>query len=236
MPAAWPMRLGMRSVFLHPLAGVLSAFGMGLAELRALREVQFDAPLVGRRGSRGADRGAGGRGARRACGARRRRGPRSTRPAHLRYDGSHQSLPVPFGTAADDAGRLRGGASGAVRLYLARAGGPVRDAGGRGRGRGRGRCRTCAPVPGAGQPVDRLRVWVGRRLARRCRFTGARLAGRDTRIAGPAVIGEATGTVVVEPGWEARVDGQAQPDPARGSPPWRGRRRRARRPIRCCWR
>ena len=37
--------LGMRQVFIHPFAGVLSAFGMGLAEIRALREVQFDAPL-----------------------------------------------------------------------------------------------------------------------------------------------------------------------------------------------
>ena len=37
---------GMGQVFIHPLAGVLSAFGMGLAEIRALREVQFDAPLT----------------------------------------------------------------------------------------------------------------------------------------------------------------------------------------------
>ena len=37
---------GMGQVFIHPYAGVLSAFGMGLAEIRALREVQFDAPLT----------------------------------------------------------------------------------------------------------------------------------------------------------------------------------------------
>ncbi len=33
--------LGMKSIFLHPLAGVLSAYGMGLAEIRALREAQL---------------------------------------------------------------------------------------------------------------------------------------------------------------------------------------------------
>jgi 5-oxoprolinase (ATP-hydrolysing) len=33
--------LGMRRIFIHPMAGVLSAYGMGLAEVRALREKQL---------------------------------------------------------------------------------------------------------------------------------------------------------------------------------------------------
>ena len=33
--------LGMERIFLHPFAGVLSAYGMGLAEVRALREIQL---------------------------------------------------------------------------------------------------------------------------------------------------------------------------------------------------
>jgi 5-oxoprolinase (ATP-hydrolysing) len=37
--------LGMKSVFLHPFAGVLSAYGMGLADIRALRESQVEKPL-----------------------------------------------------------------------------------------------------------------------------------------------------------------------------------------------
>ena len=36
----------MRKFAILGLAGVLSAFGMGLAEIRALQEVQFDAPLA----------------------------------------------------------------------------------------------------------------------------------------------------------------------------------------------
>ena len=34
--------LGITQVLLHPFAGVLSAYGMGLAEIRALREKQFE--------------------------------------------------------------------------------------------------------------------------------------------------------------------------------------------------
>ncbi len=37
--------LGMKQIFIHPYAGVLSAFGMGLADIRAMREHQFQGPL-----------------------------------------------------------------------------------------------------------------------------------------------------------------------------------------------
>ena len=37
--------LGMRRVFIHPLAGVLSAYGMGLADVRALRQQAVEAGL-----------------------------------------------------------------------------------------------------------------------------------------------------------------------------------------------
>ena len=37
--------LGMERIFIHPFAGVLSAFGMGLADVRAMREQQFEKPL-----------------------------------------------------------------------------------------------------------------------------------------------------------------------------------------------
>ena len=38
--------LGMKTVFLHPFAGVLSAYGMGLADVRALRERQIELLLT----------------------------------------------------------------------------------------------------------------------------------------------------------------------------------------------
>ncbi len=37
--------LGMSRVFIHPLAGVLSAYGMGLADVRALRQQAIEARL-----------------------------------------------------------------------------------------------------------------------------------------------------------------------------------------------
>lgn len=38
--------LGMKKIFLHPYAGVLSAYGMGLADVRAIREVGVEKPLT----------------------------------------------------------------------------------------------------------------------------------------------------------------------------------------------
>ncbi|HYQ92557.1 MAG TPA: hydantoinase/oxoprolinase family protein, partial [Candidatus Competibacteraceae bacterium] len=38
--------LGMKTVFIHPLAGVLSAYGMGLAAVRVLKERAVEAPLT----------------------------------------------------------------------------------------------------------------------------------------------------------------------------------------------
>ncbi|ESA38788.1 n-methylhydantoinase b acetone carboxylase subunit alpha [Leptolyngbya sp. Heron Island J] len=38
--------LGMQQIFIHPLAGVLSAYGMGLADLRALRQAAIEQPLT----------------------------------------------------------------------------------------------------------------------------------------------------------------------------------------------
>ncbi|MBE9049784.1 hydantoinase/oxoprolinase family protein [Nostocales cyanobacterium LEGE 11386] len=38
--------LGMKKIFLHPYAGVLSAYGMGLADIRAIRESGVEQPLT----------------------------------------------------------------------------------------------------------------------------------------------------------------------------------------------
>jgi 5-oxoprolinase (ATP-hydrolysing) len=38
--------LGMKQIFLHPLAGVLSAYGMGLADRRELRQQSIELPLI----------------------------------------------------------------------------------------------------------------------------------------------------------------------------------------------
>ncbi|MGH3121738.1 MAG: hydantoinase/oxoprolinase family protein, partial [Streptosporangiaceae bacterium] len=96
--------LGMTEVLIHPLAGVLSAYGMGLASVTAMRETAVEAELSGGLLARldqvageleaaardelaaGGGPGGGGPG-----------GPvRSVRRAHLRYQGTDTSLPVPL--------------------------------------------------------------------------------------------------------------------------------------------
>lgn len=196
--------LGMSRVFLHPLAGVLSAFGMGLADLRALREVQLDLPLsadLSGAATALADQ------ARAELAAQGVAEAAVELKAHLRYDGSHQALEVPFGTApamqADfEAAHLaRFGFTSPERgilvemLAVEAIGGGDRSA--------------ALPAPGDA-PVavlDHVRArfngaWRAVPLYDRSRLpAGARLEG-------PAILREATGTVVLEDGWTARVDGE----------------------------
>jgi N-methylhydantoinase A/oxoprolinase/acetone carboxylase beta subunit len=45
MPASVADALGITRILIHPLAGVLSAYGMGLADIRAIREEAVEAVL-----------------------------------------------------------------------------------------------------------------------------------------------------------------------------------------------
>ena len=195
--------LGMGQVFIHPFAGVLSAFGMGLAEIRALREVQFDAPLADLAGAQAvlARIEAEARAEVAAQGVADIRGEAL---AHLRYDGSHQPLAVPFGDevamrAAFEAVHLaRFGFTSPERaiwfeMLSCEAIGTAGEL-------------PEMPVPvGAPQPVAQVTV-AG---------LGAVPLWDRTSLpagwvcAGPAIITEPTGTNVVEPGWQARIDGRA---------------------------
>ena len=88
--------LGMTEVLIHPLAGVLSAYGMGLASVTAMRETAVEAELSSGLAAR-LDQVAGEleAAARDELG---RSGPvSSVRRAHLRYQGTDTSLPVPMG-------------------------------------------------------------------------------------------------------------------------------------------
>jgi 5-oxoprolinase (ATP-hydrolysing) len=198
--------LGMRTVFLHPQAGVLSAFGMGLAHLRALREVQFDAPLTlvdearTRMDALAAEAAA-------ELAAQGIPAPQVIRTAHLRYDGSHQSLPVPFGDgeamsrAFAAAHQARFGFTSPERAILFEMLAVEAEGGG-------ADLPDLSPGPLAGQPVDHLTLWT-EGAWRQVPLYRREGCGTATRIAGPAVITEATATTIIEPGWEARIDAQA---------------------------
>jgi len=196
--------LGMRTVFLHPQAGVLSAFGMGLADLRALREAQFDGPLS--HPSAPARIAVLAAEAEAELAAQGIPVPRTILTAHLRYDGSHQPLPVPFGTedamraAFATAHQARFGFTSPERAVLFEMLAAEAVGGG-----------SDPPFTNAGtqsgQSLTSLRLWAGD--WREVPLFRREDCGTATRIDGPAVIVEATGTTLVEPGWQARVDAQA---------------------------
>ncbi|HKK37681.1 MAG TPA: hydantoinase B/oxoprolinase family protein, partial [Paracoccaceae bacterium] len=198
--------LGIGSVLLHPLAGVLSAYGMGLAEIRALREHAVEAPiaeteepirLLARMEAEARAEVVGQGIAPEAVTVESR--------ALLRYRGAHQPLDVAFGTpdemAArfDEAHRARYGFSAGERELVIEAlaveavggAGAVADA-------------DLPPRAEAG-PLDHVETIAG---AERCRTP---LYDRETlapgqRIDGPAIVKEPTATTVVEPGWRAELN------------------------------
>ncbi|WP_431298482.1 hydantoinase B/oxoprolinase family protein [Tabrizicola sp. BL-A-41-H6] len=195
--------LGMRKVFIHPFAGVLSAFGMGLADLRVHRQTQFDRPLMA------ADEAASilttlQAEAQDELLAQGVAEARVLTRAHLRYDGSHQALEVPFGSqqamsaAFAAAHQARFSFTSPERALLFES--LSVEAIGGGSDMPQQSVGQAAPVP-----VDQLMVWTGGAWASVPLFD-RQDCGTDTRIEGPAVIREATGTIVLEPGWIGQVD------------------------------
>ena len=101
--------LGMSAIFIHPLAGVLSAYGMGLAEVRRLQERALEAPLnpglMPKLGRVFAELEQAGRAEvlAQAIDAEQIRAVRSVR---LRYAGSDTALSVIAGDDREMAGRF----------------------------------------------------------------------------------------------------------------------------------
>ena len=181
--------LGMTRVFVHPFAGVLSAFGMGLAEIRALRERQFDAPLSAIKDAEAALAAL----VQQVCADLEDQNviaPRTDARAHLRYQGSHQALEVPFGSAAQMRADFE-------RLHIARFGftSPERELlfemlAVEAIGAGSPLPETPMPA-GKALALDLLPVWLGDWQDVPL-FDRATLGG-STRLQGPAIITEATG-------------------------------------------
>ena len=228
--------LGMTQVLLHPLAGVLSAYGMGLADVRALRERSVEAPLErGRRRPRRPPRGARGGGRRTSSSARasRPRTSRVERRGHVKYRGTDVALPVPWAAPAEMAAAFLDAAPRALRLPDARARPHARGRRGRGGGRRRERARRSEDRRRAPRTTSAA---AGRRAPPAPRelagvFTGGRRHEAPVYVRedlppaavveGPAIICEPTSTTVVEPGWRAEVLAGGELLLRRTSPPAR---------------
>ncbi len=202
--------LGMTRVFIHPLAGVLSAYGMGLADITAMREQAVEVKL----GQASLNRLAGtleklaipaGDEVLRQGVARERM--RIVRRVHLRYDGTDSALVVEFGSIAqmvkqfEAAYRKRYSFLMPKRALLAEAvsveaigmsDAPAEVA---------PAARTRSGPPPAADTVDMHTGGISHRTPV---FRREELQPGD-RIKGPAIIAEANATTVVEPGWQAEV-------------------------------
>ncbi len=205
--------LGMRRVLLHPLAGVLSAYGMGLAEVRAMREVQLDIAFDEQSvqadiESACAPLEAAAREALRAQGVGDDCIAASSK-VHLRYEGTDTSLLVDVGTPAamlsafEAAHFARFGFTSPERGLVAEAV-SVEVVGRSG--------DTLADEPelpaGDADPVPRDTVrlfsagaWRDTPLYDR----GDIGAGRS--VDGPAIVIESTSTIVIEHGWRGTMNG-----------------------------
>ena len=93
--------LGIETVLIHPFAGVLSAYGMGLADIRVLRETAVEAPLaeIGQAEAAFERLEALARTEMAAQGVPPER-VEAFRRLHVRYDGTDSPLTVPFGPEA----------------------------------------------------------------------------------------------------------------------------------------
>ena len=201
--------LGMSRVFVHPLAGVLSAYGMGLADQTVIREQAVEMPLAAASLPLIAERlDALGS----AAQAELERQQVSANPVqvrhnvHVRYEGTDSALVVPFGDMAS----IQAAFESAYRqrfAFLMVGKGLVVEA-----------VSVEAMIAGDAPAEPRLPVHPHRKHPQRetvkmysgSAWHDAALVVREDLhpgdvIPGPAIIAEKNTTTVVEPGWSARL-------------------------------
>ncbi|MEM6587782.1 MAG: hydantoinase B/oxoprolinase family protein [Pseudomonadota bacterium] len=195
--------LGMTRVLVHPYAGVLSAYGMGLASISAMREAQFDAPLsaLSSAQTRLAHLAEEARSEVEAQGGQ---DITETHSLHLRYDGSQQTLTTASTSVEaatqefEDRHRARFGFTSPDRDILIDMI-SVEVAGASGV-EARAQMTTGDGAPKAHVPLYTDGAWRDAALYDRATLDPT------TPVKGPAIITEPTGTNMIEPGWAARVD------------------------------
>ena len=200
--------LGMSRVFAHPLGGVLSAYGMGLADQSVMREAAIEQPLASALDAVTTRVDAL---AQEAAAELARQGVSGGhvhvhRRVHVRYEGTDSALVVPFGsvaeirTAFETAYRQRFAFLMAERHLIVEAVSVEAI----GEGDAPAEPRQAVNASGGAPVAATVRLFSGGR------WWDAALVVRERArpghvIAGPAIIAEKNATTVVEPGWQARV-------------------------------
>jgi 5-oxoprolinase (ATP-hydrolysing) len=199
--------LGMSRIMVHPLAGVLSAYGMGLAETRVLKqqtiEATLDASALGRIHALAAQLEAAAGAEIEQQGIRAHR-ISSERRVHVKYQGSDSALEVELGTLEDIAARFEsaylrrfaftmpGTPLVAESVSVEVIGAPDSAA---------ATVALLAPKPVANPTVVHEVYMAG--ALRTTPMYDRSLLPAGQRVAGPAVIFDAVSTTIVEPGWTA---------------------------------
>lgn len=201
--------LGMQRVFVHPLAGVLSAYGMGLADQNVIREQAvecvLEAAAIGPISAQ-LDVLAQAAGDELRAQAVSRSAVQVHRRVHVRYEGSDAALIVPFG----DLAAIEAAFEAAYRqrfAFLMPGKRLIAEA-----------VSVEAVVAGDAPAEPRHPLHPPREVPRRDTvrmyaegqwLDAALVVREDLRpgdvIPGPAIIAEKNATTVVEPGWEAQL-------------------------------
>ncbi|MYM83552.1 5-oxoprolinase [Duganella sp. FT50W] len=205
--------LGMKTVFVHSLAGVMSAYGMGLADQTAMREAAVEARLSADGHADLAERlDALGRQARDDLRAQHVEDARIVliRRVHLRYEGTDTALIVLF----DQVESMRQQFEAAYRKrysFLMQSRALIVEAVSvEAVGKSEAPAETVEPAarrvsgltPRAVVPMYSGGAWRQTNLYQRA---GTRIGDI---IKGPAIIAEANATTIVEAGWQAEVTPQ----------------------------
>ena len=201
--------LGMETVFIHPYAGVLSAYGMGLADQTVMREQAVEIPLEASAMAQLnelADRLAAETKATLAAQGADPANITVQRNLHLRYAGTEAALIIALRNEQEIvadftvAHRARFGFATPDRPLVVEAVAVEAIA--------PGETVTEATLPartsGAPRTIDTIQMFTGDQDRTAPVFDRTELLAGD-RITGPALIREANATTVVEPGWTAEV-------------------------------
>ena len=203
--------LGMTRVFIHPLAGVLSAYGMGLADVRSLRQQAVESVLTDAVLASADVCFAALEATARAEVAGQGVPPSrisASRTLHVKYDGTDTMLEIPAANStsvivaefekryAKAYGFLMPGRPLVIEAVAVEAIGKTQSA--------------ADEQPAFAARAGPLAAWKTNRIYTQGGFHDARVYDREDlrpgdEISGPAVIREQNATTVIEPGWRATL-------------------------------
>jgi len=204
--------LGMDTVFIHPFAGILSAYGMGLADFSQLREQAAEIPFTPDAIpdlERIAEHLA--KDATESLKSQSVPADKITSATKilLRYTGTDTALPIPLTTHAEMAQKFEAAhkklfgfitpekplIAETVAVEAFSPGDPIAEP-------------TIQPrTTGAPTQIDTVKIFTAGTSHETPVFARDSLLATDT-IAGPALIREANATTIIEPGWQAELTAQ----------------------------